>query len=111
MKILRQRKLEGVRIRSKAKWVDEGEKVTNYFCNLEHRHFVSKCMYQLVSNAGQTLKTQEEILHETYNFYQILYSSMDIEGFNLKEYNIKFLQTTKRYLLRHQLLIRNLLKL
>ena len=33
LKKLRQRKLEGVRM-SKAKWVDEGEKVTNYFCNL-----------------------------------------------------------------------------
>ena len=42
LKKLRQRKLEGVRIRSKAKWVDEGEKVTNYFCNLENRNFVSK---------------------------------------------------------------------
>ena len=48
--------------------MDEGEKVTNYFCNLENRNFVSKCMFQLVSNAGQALKTQEEILHETYNF-------------------------------------------
>ena len=39
LKKLRQRKLEGVRIRSKAKWVDEGEKVSKYFCNLENRKF------------------------------------------------------------------------
>ena len=67
LKNLRQRKLVGVRIRSKAKWADEGEKVTNYLCNLENRIFVSKGMSQLVLNACQTLKTQEEILHETYH--------------------------------------------
>ena len=52
-------------------------------------------MSQLVSNAGQTLKMQEEILHETYNFYKTLYSSKEIEDFNLKEefrnFNLKVL--------------------
>ena len=100
LKKLKQRKLEGVRIRSKAKWVDEGEKVTNYFCNLENRNFVSKCIFQLVSNAVQTLKTQEEILHETYNFYKTLYSSKEIEDFNLKEefrnFNMKVLSDEEK---------------
>ena len=100
MKKLRQRKLDGVRIRSKAKWVDEGEKVTNYFCNLENRDFVSKCMFQLVSNACQTFKTQEEILHETYYFYKTLYSSKEIEDFTLKaefrNFNIKVLSDEEK---------------
>ena len=100
LKKIRQRKLEGVRIRSKAKWVDEGEKVTNYFCNRENRNFVSRCLFHLVSNAGQALKTQEEILHETYNFYKTLYSSKEIEDFNLKEefrnFNIKVLSDEEK---------------
>ena len=100
LKKLRQRKLEGVRIRSKAKLVDEGEKISNYFCNLENRNFVSKCMSQLVSNAGQTFKRQEEILHETYNFYKTFYSSKEIEDFNLKEefrnFNIKVLSDEEK---------------
>ena len=42
-------------------------------------------MFQLVSNADQTLQTLEEILHETYIFYKTLYSNKEIEDFNLKE--------------------------
>lgn len=30
--------MEGVKIRFRAKWISEGEKVTKYFCNLENRN-------------------------------------------------------------------------
>lgn len=81
---IRNKKLEGVRIRSKAKWVDEGEKVTNYFCSLENRNFVSKCMSQLETHSGQMLNSQEEIIKETYLFYKKLYTTRTIDDFDLK---------------------------
>ena len=71
---LRNKKMEGVKLRSKAKWIDEGEKVTQYFCNLENRNFISKCMPTLISNTGETLNEQDRILLETKNFYQNLYT-------------------------------------
>ena len=40
--------MEDVKLRCKAKWIDEGEKVTKYFCNLENRYFISKCMPNLI---------------------------------------------------------------
>lgn len=44
---LQQRKLGRSRIRSRTKWVSEGERVTNYFCNLNNRNISSKSMNSL----------------------------------------------------------------
>ena len=35
---VRKVKMEGVKVRSKAKWINDGEKVTKYFCNMENRN-------------------------------------------------------------------------
>ena len=42
LKILREKKVNGIITRAKAKWQVEGEKSTCYFCNLEKRHFPEK---------------------------------------------------------------------
>jgi len=41
LKELRKKYLEGKLIRSRAKWINERDKPSNYFCNLENRNFVS----------------------------------------------------------------------
>ena len=41
---LREKKMEGVLLRSRARWVAEREKITKYFCALEKRNYVSKQM-------------------------------------------------------------------
>ena len=38
---IREKRIEGVLIRSKARWIANGEKVTSYFCSLEKRHNIS----------------------------------------------------------------------
>ena len=94
------KKMEGVKLRSKAKWIDEGEKVTQYFCNLENRNFISKCMPTLISNTGETLNEQDRILLETKNFYQNLYTEKPTEKNNLKrllgKWNIPILSNDKQ---------------
>lgn len=35
------KKLRGNMIRSEARWVEEGEKPTNYFCHLKSRNFLN----------------------------------------------------------------------
>ena len=74
---IRQKKMEGVKIRSRAKWVSEGEKMTKYFCNMESRNFTSKCMNSLITDNGILLKEQSELLTETMLFYKGLYSKRD----------------------------------
>lgn len=75
---IRKKKLEGSFIRSRAKWVYEGEKPSKYFCNLESRHFVSKHMNGLYSKTGTFLQNQEEILLETMYHYKTLYSYQEV---------------------------------
>ena len=72
---LRQKKMEGVYIRSRAKWIDEGERITNYFCNLENRNFISKSITQIEKKDGSMVTGKNEIMNETKQFYQNLYSS------------------------------------
>ena len=82
---LRKKKMEGVFIRSKAKWIHEGEKPTKYFCHLENRHYVSKFMNTLRTDSGEYLQTQEEILQETKQHYEKLYKSRDNGDTSLDE--------------------------
>ena len=51
---IRKHKLQGIHIRSRAKWVEEGEKPTHYFCSLESRNFTSKLIPKLESNYRPT---------------------------------------------------------
>ena len=69
----RKKKIEGVMIRSKARWSADGEKVTKYFCNLEKRHYVSKSMYKLEKDNGDILYETDDMLNETKSFYEKLY--------------------------------------
>lgn len=70
-------KSEGAQIRSRAKWIDEGEKNSSYFLRLENKH-QSKNVINKVSNAGSTFVKTNDILNELCKFYENLYSSKDI---------------------------------
>jgi hypothetical protein len=48
LKILREKKVNGIITRAKAKWQVEGEKSTRYFCNLEKRHYLHLTTSSLV---------------------------------------------------------------
>ena len=86
LKMLREKKLQGTLIRSRARWVEYGEKATNYFCNLEKRNFISKHVSSVYNDKEEELIDSEQIKNEFYKFYQNLYSSkeMDIENVDLE---------------------------
>lgn len=83
---LREKKLQGSKIRSRAKWIQEGEKVTKYFCNLENRNFTSKSMTKLQQSNGNIINSQEEIIRETLLFYKKLYSQKENLQIDLKNH-------------------------
>ena len=75
--------MEGIKIRSRAKWIDSGEKNSKFFCNLENNNFVSKCMTKLIKNDGYQTTDQTEIIEEVRTFYKTLYSKRDSIDINL----------------------------
>ena len=62
-------------LRSKAKFVEEGEKSTKYFLNLEKRNFENKHMKAIINSEGRMINNSEGILKEQASFYHKLYTS------------------------------------
>ena len=58
---LRQKKLDGVIVRSRGKWLYEGEKNTKYFCNFEKRNFVQKAMCFIRKDNGDIIHDSNAI--------------------------------------------------
>ena len=74
---IRKYELDGLLLRSKARWIEHGEKPTKYFCNLEKRNYINKTVTKLIDNNGRELKNQADILNEIKHFYDELYTSRD----------------------------------
>jgi hypothetical protein len=83
---LREQKMQGILLRSKAKYAAQGERVTKYYCNMEKRHYTSKQMFRLVTKDGLTLTNTDDMLNETKEYYKQLYAKRIVQNVNLKEY-------------------------
>lgn len=79
LRILRENKLEGMIVRSRAKWQAEGERPSRYFLHLENRHCTNKAITSIKKENGQTITEQKEMLQEVKSFYQRLYASREDE--------------------------------
>ena len=60
----------GAKIRSRAKWVEEGEKSSKYFYNLERKNYSNNTIKQLKKENGSHTTSNKEILNEQYKFYK-----------------------------------------
>ena len=85
---IRHKKVDGMIIRSRAKWIQEGEKNTKYFCSLEKRNFVEKCMPYLETSQGELLTDQNMIKREVNSFYENLYKSRESDILDVNLNNI-----------------------
>lgn len=77
---------EGARIRSKVKWVEQGERSTSYFLNLEKSRAHNKSIKKLISDDGTHLTDQSEIGNHILNFYESLYSKKENRTENLASF-------------------------
>lgn len=75
-------KARGTQIRSRAKWVEEGEKNTAFFARLENRHQTNNTITKLEGN----IENDSDILNEIMKFYKKLYTSSNPDIENIKTY-------------------------
>jgi hypothetical protein len=74
-KKLREDKIRGIIMRTKAKWNVERERSSKYFCNLKKRHFTEKAIPKLILDNGFEITNQDDILTQQHIFYEALYTS------------------------------------
>ena len=74
---LRESKIKGEAIRSRAQWLMEGQKPSSFFCNLERRNFVEKTIKKLQDKEGHYITAQGDILKETEKFYTKPFQNKD----------------------------------
>ena len=65
---IHQQKNNGILVRAKALWIEEGEKNTKYFLNLEKRNYNTKNTKTLITKDGNELKDLKEIIEEEKSF-------------------------------------------
>ena len=68
--VMRKEYIKGLFVRTRAKWIEEGEKPTKYFLSLEKRNFVNKTVAKLVNSDNSTISKQEDILLAIESFYK-----------------------------------------
>ena len=69
--------MEGVLIRSKTRWIEEGEKPSRYFLNMEKRKMINKTISSVVRDDNTYARSSCEILNESRLFYKKLYSKAE----------------------------------
>ena len=82
--------IKGYIIRSKADYIEGGEKNTKYFANLEKKRSDAKTLHKLAKNDKEFTK-QKDILEELKSFYENMYTekNVDIEKMETMSKNIK----------------------
>ena len=77
---------KGAQIRSRAKWVEEGEKSTKFFFNLEKQNISKNTIRKLKKEDGSLTHSDADIMDEGYKFYENLYKNDNITDQEIKTY-------------------------
>ena len=72
--------MSGIRIRSRANWLKDGEKASKFFCNLEKHNYTEKTTKKLKDNDGNNICNQKSILTEIKIFYEKLFAEQISEN-------------------------------
>ena len=71
---IRMDKVKGLILRTKVKWLEEGEKPTKFFATLEKRNYINKLINKVDDN-GKLVTEEKSILNKLENFYKNLYET------------------------------------
>lgn len=87
-------RLRGLIIRSRIQWVEEGEKSSKYFFDLEKQNYIRKSIRKITTNSGENLTDPQKILEYQKQFYEDLLSSKRSKTRNYQSF-IEKLKTPK----------------
>ena len=91
------KRAESLIFRSKLRWHEYGEQNSRYFFNLEKCRYNAKTCQTVLTEDGELLKSDEEILREQHLFYTNLYRKEDTAPFELKNRsNIRISEETAK---------------
>ena len=74
---LRSIKMKGKIVRSRLQWLQQGEKPSRFFMNLENKNFVEKTIKKVKLRNGSCVTEQEDVLHHIKQYYETLFKSRD----------------------------------
>jgi len=81
-----EKQARGAQIRSRAAWVEKGERSTKYFFNLENRRQSQKYISEVRSAEGKVLNAQKEVLETINSYYARLYSTCNPSQISIDHY-------------------------
>jgi exonuclease III len=70
---------QGIIVRSRANWVEKGEKNNKFFLNLENSNKCKSTIRCILDNNGDEISDTKGILREVKQFYATLYSKTDVD--------------------------------
>ena len=79
-------KSKGAQIRSRAKWINDGEQNSKYFLSLEAKNQSSNVIKELAVENNKTVHSENEILGEMCKFYEKLYNTASISDTSIDDY-------------------------
>ena len=78
--------LRGAQVRSKEKWIEEGEKNTKFFLNLEKNRASSRLFHSIELDNGERVTSQFDILNEQKRYHKEIYSKeLELETENIDD--------------------------
>ena len=78
-------------VRSRLQWLQDGEKPSKYFSNLENKNYIEKKIKKVRLNTGEVITDQEGILSQVQQYYCNLFENKDdtLQNLNFKTLGIK----------------------
>lgn len=87
-------KTEGIILRSRCRWHEEGEKNNKYFLNLCSRNKVKTTVNKLLREDGIETQNQNEIIEMQKSFYKKLYAKQNTETTAAKTHYLRSINTS-----------------
>ena len=75
LKQLELKDLEAIKIKTKARFLEEGERSTRYFYSLEKSRQASQTIHLLTKDNLDTISEPQDLLKETHSFYKALFTA------------------------------------